>query len=230
MKPNEFDPKNPPKVKVISVCCMSDTHTELPQNLPVCDLYVVSGDLTYRGELDKITKFNDWGAKIPVPKEQKIVIAGNHDLTFADFPIQAQDRLSNWTYLQDSGITVLGLNIYGSPYSPDFYPEHWAFNQPRGNASASRWSAIPEDTNIFVVHGPPYGYGDAVRGVHVGCVDLTERLTVVKPKLTVCGHIHEDYGIFSAPWGTVVNACIMNDKYNPKNKPIVIKLVIPDNS
>lgn len=227
--PTSFDPKNPPKIKTIKVCCVSDTHTELPV-LPEADLYIVAGDITYRGELDKLKKFNDWGGKLGVPKHCRIMVGGNHDLTLQDFPDEAKACLDNWTYLEDSETLALGLTIYGSPYSSDFYPDHWAFNQPRGPKSAERWSNIPDNTDIFVVHGPPYGYGDAVRGVHVGCVDLTERLSKVKPLLTVCGHIHEDYGVFAAPWGTVVNACVMNDKYKPKNRPIVVTLVVPDNS
>ncbi len=224
-----FDPINPPNVRVVRVCCISDTHTEaqnIPGGIPPCHILIHAGDITYRGETDKLLKFDDWGAKISLPKERKICIAGNHDISFEREPELARAHIQQWTYLQDEATEVLGLKIYGSPWSTEFYPESWAFNHQRGAAAAARWASIPEDTDILVVHGPPYGHGDRTRGKHVGCVDLANRLKVVRPQLTVCGHIHEDYGVFAAPWGTVVNACTMTSGYRPKRSPIVIDIPI----
>jgi Icc-related predicted phosphoesterase len=229
--PSYYDPKDPPKVDVIRVCCISDTHTEAQNirgGIPQCDLLIHSGDITYRGEYDKLLKFDDWGGKIPLPKERKICIAGNHDKTFESDPEVARAHVTQWTYLQDEAVEVLGLKIYGSPWSTEFYPDDWAFNHSRGEEAAARWAKIPEDTDILVVHGPPYGYGDRTNArfkrTHVGCVDLANRLDIVRPRLTVCGHIHEDFGLFAAPWGLVVNACTMTDGYRPKRPPIVIDI------
>lgn len=125
-------------------------------------------------------------------------------------------------------MTVCGLKIYGTPWSPSFFPEHWVFNQNRGSAAKKRWEQIPDDIDVLIVHGPPYGYGDRVEaGVNVGCVDLADRLQIVRPKLTVCGHIHEDPGVFAAPWGMVVNASIMTAGYKPSQKPVSVTLRIP---
>lgn len=227
--PTYYDPKNPPKARVVKVCCISDTHTEahnIPQGIPQCDILIHSGDITYRGELDKLAKFDQWGGKVPLPREQKICIAGNHDITFERDPEAARAQLTQWTYLQDECVEVLGLKVYGAPWSPEFYPENWAFNHKRGEQAEACWKKIPEDADIVVVHGPPYGYGDRVRNVHVGCVELASRLHTVRPRLTVCGHIHEDFGIFAAPWGTVVNACTMTGGYRPKRSALVINIPV----
>lgn len=224
-----FDPINPPVVKDIRICCISDTHTEaqnIPGGIPQCDIVIHAGDITYRGELDKIARFDEWGGRIPLPTEQKICIAGNHDLSFETDPEVAEANLTQWTYLNDSSTEVMGLKIYGSPWSPSFYPEEWAFNQNRGKAAAERWAKIPDDVDVLIVHGPPFGYGDRTRGLHVGCVDLMDRLHTVRPMLTVCGHIHEDYGVFLAPWGTVVNACSMTEGYKPKRKPLIVNIPV----
>lgn len=101
------------------------------------------------------------------------------------------------------------------------------FNVNRGEAAAQQWKKIPEKTDIVVVHGPPYGYGDRIeRSLHVGCLDLSNRLKTVRPRLTVCGHIHEAYGIYAAPWGTVVNASVLTGAYKPKRTPIIVDVPV----
>jgi len=198
---------------------------ETPE-IPPCDILIHAGDLSYHGKPLELAKVNEWLASIALPKSHKIVIAGNHDIGLQKDPVNSRQYLSDCTYLQDTHTSVMGLKIYGSPYSPDFYPDNWAFNQPRGTASIERWNRIPLNTDIVVVHGPPFGYGDRVRNQHVGCVDLYRRLRAVRPSLTVCGHIHEDHGVFAAPFGTVVNAAIMDGAYKPNNKPILIDVPV----
>jgi len=225
-----YDPVQPPRVNYVRVCCISDTHTQhlnIPKGIPQCDLLIHAGDITYDGNLEKLARFNDWGAALPLPKERKICVAGNHDRSLEKDPEVATEQLSNWTYLKDSGTEVLGLRVWGSPYSCTFYPEHWVFNVNRGEDAKQQWSKIPDGIDILVAHGPPYGYGDRVsRNLHVGCLDLSAQLKVVRPRLTVCGHIHEAYGVYAAPWGTVVNASVLTEGYKPKRMPVLIDLPV----
>lgn len=212
----------------ITVACISDTHTmhtSIPGGIPPCDLLIHAGDMTSVGGYDKLIKFNDWGGSLSLPSERKICIAGNHDKTLENDVETARALLPNWTYLQDETHEVLGLKIWGTPWSAEFYPETWGFQLRRGEVAKACWEMIPDDTDIVVVHGPPHGFGDLVdRGEHVGSKELTKRLMQVKPILTVCGHIHSAYGVYAAPWGTVVNACIMTEGYKPKRKAIAVKL------
>ena len=102
-----------------------------------------------------------------------------------------KSHLTNCTYLEDSGTSVFGLHIYGTPWQP----EHcgWAFNLPRGRPLLDKWDAIPEGTDILVTHTPPVGYGDhCSTGVRAGCVELLHTVQErVRPKYHVYGHIHE---------------------------------------
>ncbi len=65
-----------------------------------------------------------------------------------------------WKYLEDSSITLYGINIYGSPWQPFFC--NWAFNLPRGEELASKWSAIPQETDVLLTHGAPFCHGDKI--------------------------------------------------------------------
>ncbi len=49
--------------------------------------------------------------------------------------------------------------------------------------------------SILICHNPPYGYVDkAYKGKHVGSKILLNAIKKYKPKLVLCGHIHEAKG------------------------------------
>jgi len=148
-----------------------------------------------------------------------VAIAGNHDFLFQKAPDMIPKRPDIWTYLQDDFIVYNGFKIYGSPWQPVYYD--WAFNLPEEELW-HKWQHIPSDTDILVTHGPPYGYGDTSGGSKVGSHTLEARIRVVKPKLHVCGHIHNGYGVYDLDGTTVVNAAIVDMKYQPVKDPIII--------
>ena len=88
-----------------------------------------------------------------------------------------------------------GVKFWGSPHQPWFYD--WAFNHPRnGKALTHYWSLIPDDTDVLITHGPPYGILDLPfgKGEPAGCELLLKRVQEVKPRVHVFGHIHGSYG------------------------------------
>lgn len=62
------------------------------------------------------------------------MIAGNHELTFdpakSKKHLEMKKLLTNCIYLEDTGVTLYGLNIWGTPWQPTF--GGWAFNIDRG--------------------------------------------------------------------------------------------------
>ena len=76
-------------------------------------------------------------------------------------------------------------------------------------------------TDIVVTHTPVAYKLDYVPSTkeNVGCEDLRVIVGTVSPKLHVCGHIHEGYGIEENVSTVFVNASICNEFYNPVNKP-----------
>ena len=96
----------------------------------------------------------------------------------------------------------------------------------RGEELKERWDLIPNDIDILVTHGPPYGYLDTVRWdghtKHVGCEELLDRVLKLKPKLHVFGHIHGAAGEDSFEGTHFVNASSCDERYKPINPPIVI--------
>ncbi|XP_026470380.1 metallophosphoesterase domain-containing protein 1-like [Ctenocephalides felis] len=77
----------PPKTEVapnkVRVVCMSDTHSLTPYikfDVPPGDIFIHAGDFTRCGKLEEVIEFNNWIGELP--HKHKIVIAGNHELSF----------------------------------------------------------------------------------------------------------------------------------------------------
>jgi len=241
-----FSPKEKPKGWT-RVVCFSDTHgrhDKIPiENMPEADILLHAGDLTNTGELEQIESFNKWLSTYPAT--HKIVIAGNHDTTldtdyyknrggkrFHQEPYdctKAHSLLSNCIYLENESVEVVGYNIYGSPYTPEFCD--WAFNLQRGAECSQAWEAIPDSIDILITHGPARGYGDQLDGAkRAGCVDLRYAIEQRNIPLHVFGHIHNSYGcVKSNDESTLhVNASTCTHQYSPTNPPILLDLPPPD--
>lgn len=214
---------------------ISDTHEKHRYlRVPEGDVLVHAGDMTNIGAKDAFVDFNNWLGDLP--HEYKVVIAGNHDRLLEGNDDLARGLLSNAIYLRDSAVRIGNVHFWGSPWSPEFFPETWKFNLKRRSAHKT-WALIPENTDVLVVHGPPYGRGpsepwdrcpdmhDRHKSVHVGCHALRLRMEALPAlRLLVCGHIHEGYGAYETDHGRVVNASSCTGDYKPVNPPIVIEL------
>ena len=204
---------NPTHVKIVAIADTHGRHEEV--GVPEGDILVHAGDVTNAGSLEELDAFNDFLSSLPHP--HKIVIAGNHDFCFERERIDAERILTNATYLHDSDVTIHGIRFYGSPWQPKFM--EWAFNLPRGEALAEKWKLIPEDTDILITHSPPFGFGDLTRhGEQVGCKDLRDRVSQIRPRVHIFGHIHEDAGIWKDDGMVVVNASV----FGRPNQSVVI--------
>jgi Icc-related predicted phosphoesterase len=190
-------------------------------------MIIHAGDMTSRGYKNEILPFLDWYNELNF--KHKILIAGNHDFYFEqkgaeDDIVDMLANRPNITYLNDSGVEIDGVKIWGSPVQPWFY--NWAFNR-RDADIKPHWDLIPLDTDILITHGPVKGYLDVtMRGDVTGCPFLLERIAELKNlKLHVCGHIHEAYGRVVFPDGQVfLNASVLNHNYEMQNRPITLEL------
>jgi len=203
---------------------ISDTHCRHRNlKLPKGDVLLHAGDISYKGDKNEIEDFLDWFSKLSFP--HKIFIAGNHDFFFEKEKDAIIRKLLPDTvhYLKDEEIIINGIKIWGSPYTPWFY--RWAFNKRRGQPLAAHWNNIPADTDILLTHGPVYGILDIViNEQHAGDKDLLQKVMEVKPKVHVCGHIHEAYGFVKRGGTKFINACVLNESYELVNKPLVFEL------
>ena len=216
---------------------ISDTHTkhnQVTSSLPGGDVLIHAGDISSMGYRNEIQDFIKWFSGLENYKH-KIFIAGNHDWGFQTEPKATEHLLElnpGCEYLQDN-LFLIGddtddyedmVKVWGSPWQPEFY--NWAFNLPRqGWELGVHWNQIPEDTEILITHGPPFGHLDTVKfnpTFNTGCELLRERVDVVRPKIHVFGHIHTGYGYKFDGNTHFFNAAVLDEQYNFTQKPMTV--------
>lgn len=227
--------------------CISDLHGHFPE-LEGGDLLIVAGDLTARDTEAQYREFTHWLAEQKYKK--KIFIGGNHDNCLVGKPPivfgnceYLCDSVTEFEYQEfetclDSTLCFTKkkkLKIWGSPWTNTFdgiSPRCTAFTGTEELLKA-KFALIPDDIDILVTHGPPYGILDTVkkygpfsheREVNVGSDSLLNNVIRIRPKLHIYGHIHEGYGQLQDPDTLFINCSHVNEDYEPINDPIRIIL------
>ncbi|TVY41460.1 putative rhamnogalacturonate lyase C, partial [Lachnellula occidentalis] len=218
---------NPAALRKTRFVCISDTHNATPGGafkLPKGDVLLHCGDMTNQGSFSELQKTLKWIEEADF--EAKIVVAGNHDITLhADFYNQHGSRFHNQEpqdpakciqLLQQSPpiiwlkheAAIINLSsptgpqttfkIFGSPYSPA--KNLWAFGYSTEEAD-NLWDRIPLDSDIVITHTPPKYHCDERRDRRAaGCDGLRNALWRVRPRLAVCGHVHDGRGSEIVRW------------------------------
>lgn len=205
----------------MKLVAISDTHLHQPE-IPECDLLIHAGDACMSGSKKQLNQFIQWLRYVPA--KRKVYVPGNHDRAMDKSDCRDLFKCTGIDVLLNSAIEINGLKIWGSPVTPKFYD--WAFMHQRGKDIAYQWAKIPDDTDILVTHGPPYGHGDLVRDRHAGCFQLLKRVIEVAPRYHFFGHIHEGRGITVSDevTTTFVNATSVDEHYRQVYSPLVFDL------
>jgi len=233
----------------VTFVCISDTHSDhQSMHIPPGDVLIHAGDFTRYGLVSEVEEFNSWLGKLP--HTHKIVIAGNHELSFDPLKIEEcreymtqvgevadcsktvtdiKSLLTNCIYLEDNQVEIFGIKLYGSPWQPRYSDS--AFSLNRGEELLRYWEMVPTDTDILVTHSPPLGVGDKCQKHNEdgstrpfgrsGCQDLIQQVVErIRPRFHIFGHVHEGYGMYKNKETTFINAASCNKKYQAVNKPI----------
>lgn len=199
---------------------ISDTHNRQDRcpewKVPDGDTLIHAGDLTMGGTEEEILRACKWLQSLP--HKRKIVVAGNHDFLFEEDGARSMEIAVDHglEVLEDCGILVEGILVWGTPYQPWFH--QWAFNVADERERKKHYDLIPMDTRILVTHTPPYGILDMTpHGGAVGCKEMLHAVLRVKPEYHIFGHIHHSYGMACVNGTTFMNASSCNERYQLRN-------------
>lgn len=224
----------------MSVYAISDLHGELPEWPSDATVALLAGDICpdfadHRGGNGQFhqsawlaTEFRAWLDRRP---HGCCVVAtwGNHDFIGHHPKLQPQRLPVTW--LVDDEVTIVDergepkLRIWGTPWCPRL--SGWAF-YASPEAMRAAYDPIPEDLDILMSHSPPRGVGDRIPAetkynpyvddINVGHDELREAIAVKKPKVVICGHIHEARGSYElpgpdGPLGSLYNVAAVDENY-----------------
>lgn len=192
-------------MKILHISDTHGFHSRFPdEKFKDIDVVIHSGDCSnykdaYRNAIE-VADFIEWYKDVPV--KYKIYVAGNHDTSIERKRITKEDFEANGIiYLENSFVNINGVKFYGTPITPTF--GEWAFMKAR-DKTHQVWEAIPEDTGVLIVHGPPKGIRDLSydrdgklefcgdNALMKRCISLQNTL-----KFVCFGHIHNMDGVYN---------------------------------
>lgn len=154
------------------------------------DVIVAAGDFANKGgsalnvlnQLMKITQ--------PV-----VVVSGNHDNLMELTKICGESK--NIHLLHSSGINIDGVDFYGLGCEvPQINEENW--NESLSEEAAAKMLKACPNNSVLVTHSPAYGHCDLqIYGVNEGSRAVLDCIKNKQPKLHLCGHIHNGWGVSS---------------------------------
>ena len=186
------------------------------------DVLIHCGDFCdgFHPDGEDLQRIDDWfGAQ---HFRHVLCVGGNHDFVAQDYTGDGP-MFNNATYLLDTSALIDGVRFYGSPWVPML--ERWAYYLPDDDLR-SKWSKIPDDTDVLITHTPPWHTLDSPRDptVHCGCSHLAARIADLSLRLHCFGHNHASYGRVERDGVTYLNASAVNSDFDIANSPFVFDI------
>jgi uncharacterized protein len=176
----------------VRLLAFSDLHRDLGQAASLAamsagaDVVVGAGDFAsvHEGLEETIAAL----AAIEVPT---VLVPGNNETE--DALRSAAESWAAASVLHGSAITIGGVEFFGLGAGVPRTPWEWSFDLD-DDAAGEMLAAAPQG-GVLVLHSPPKGHCDAnAEGISLGSEALLTAIEQKRPRLVLCGHIHESWG------------------------------------
>jgi Icc-related predicted phosphoesterase len=176
----------------VRILAFSDLHRNLGQAAQLvamsaqADVVVGAGDFAsiHEGLGETIEAL----APISAPT---LLVPGNNETEDA-----LREAASGWsaaTVLHGEGTEIEGVEFFGLGAGIPVTPWDWSFDLDE-EAAGERLAPCPQGA-VLVLHSPPRGHCDTNgSGDHFGSEALMRAIEEKRPRLAMCGHIHESWG------------------------------------
>jgi uncharacterized protein len=174
------------------ILAFSDLHCDLEQGRRLvemaadADVVIGAGDFAsvHEGLPETICTL----AAIEAPT---VLVPGNNET--ADALRAAVDGWDSATVLHGEATTIEGTEFFGLGAGIPVTPWDWSFDLD-DEAATEMVAGCPEGA-VLVLHSPPKGHCDSAGdGGNFGSPALLQAIEEKRPRLAVCGHIHESWG------------------------------------
>lgn len=168
------------------------------------DVVCLVGDLTNQGTKrpKEILEAQEYLWMLAGKYEDVMWIPGNHDIGVREDTFTGSARciyhktVASRGSLMGRTYTVFGGVSCSPCYDGAVRVNYWDYMTDDPAKEKAVFASL-EKCNVLISHSPPYGHCDTVRDYvstfekHVGSQELVSYIQRHKPKLVICGHIHE---------------------------------------
>jgi Icc-related predicted phosphoesterase len=120
-----------------------------------------------------------------------VLVPGNNETD--DALREAVEGWEDAVVLHGEEVEIDGMTFFGLGAGVPVTPWDWSFDLTEEEA-ARKLGRCPEGC-VLAVHSPPRGHVDrSASGKHLGSVAVLDAIVVKRPRLALCGHIHEAWG------------------------------------
>jgi uncharacterized protein len=176
----------------VKLLAFSDLHRDLAQAERLVEMSAEADVVIGAGDFASVHEgLEETIGALAAIETPTVLVPGNNETEDA-----LRAAASSWdvaTVLHGGGTTIDGVELYGLGAGIPITPWDWSFDLDDESAT-QMLGACPEGA-VLVLHSPPHGHCDSGGGGgHFGSVALLEAIEAKRPRLAVCGHIHESWG------------------------------------
>lgn len=186
----------------MKLLAFSDLHRDLGQAAQLVEMSAEADVVIGAGDFASVHEgLEETIGALSAIETPTVLVPGNNETE--DALRAAAAEWSAATVLHGEGTTIEGAEFYGLGAGIPVTPWEWSFDLDDEGA-AEKLTPCP-DGAILVLHSPPQGHCDSNgHGDHFGSPALLQAIEQKRPRLAVCGHIHESWGCESQVGDTSV--------------------------
>ncbi len=176
----------------MKLLAFSDLHRDLEQGAKLVEMSAAADVVIGAGDFASVHEgLEETIAVLAAIETPTVLVPGNNET--ADALRSAAAGWSAATVLHGEATTIDGVEFFGLGAGIPVTPWEWSFDLDDA-AATGMLSACPEGA-VLVLHSPPRGHCDAsADGTSFGSPALLRAIEEKRPRLAVCGHIHESWG------------------------------------
>ena len=176
----------------MKLLAFSDLHRDLEQGAKLVEMSAEADVVIGAGDFASVHEgLEETIGALAAIETPAVLVPGNNET--ADALRAAAQDWSAATVLHGEGATIGGAEFFGLGAGVPVTPWDWSFDL--GDEEAAELLAPCPEGAILVLHSPPRGHCDAAGdGTSFGSPALLRAIEAKRPRLAVCGHIHESWG------------------------------------
>jgi uncharacterized protein len=187
----------------VKLLAFSDLHRDLEQGARLVEMAAAADVVIGAGDFASVHEgLEETIAALAAIETPTVLVPGNNETAEA-----LRAAASAWpaaTVLHGEGTTIDGVEFFGLGAGIPVTPWEWSFDLD-DDAAAELLASCPEGA-VLVLHSPPRGHCDAsADGTEFGSPALLRGIEEKRPRLAVCGHIHESWGCESRVGATPIH-------------------------